>query len=112
MSERKALLRAYKEREVEAGIYAVRCLATGEVWIGATQDLSTRQSGVWFSLRLGSHREKTMQAAWNAHGADAFVFEAVETVDAEGLDSFGRASRLKDRREHWIKTLNAKGLNR
>ena len=110
MSGRKALLRAYKEREVEAGIYAVRCAATGETWVGATPDLSTRQNGVWFSLRQGSHREKSLQAAWNAHGAEAFVFETVEAVDTEGLDRFGRDSRLKDRREHWIATLSARGL--
>lgn len=110
MSGRKALLRAYKERKVEAGIYAVRCVATGEAWVGATPDLSTRQSGVWFSLRLGSHRDKSLQAAWNAHGPDAFAFEAVEAVDTEGLDRFGRDSRLKERRQHWIAALNARGL--
>jgi hypothetical protein len=110
MSGRKALLRAYKERKVEAGIYAVRCAVTGQAWVGATPDLATRQNGVWFSLRQGSHREKSLQAAWNAHGPDAFVFEAVEAIDAEGLDRFGRDSRLKDRREHWIAALNATGL--
>lgn len=111
MSGRKALLRAYKDRKVEAGVYAVRCLVSGEVWVGATPDLSTRQSGVWFTLRLGSHREPSLQAAWNAHGADAFAFEPIETIDAEGLDAFGRASRLKDRRDHWIEAMNARGLN-
>ncbi len=110
MSGRKALLREYKERKVEAGIYAVRCATSGEVWIGATPDLSTRQNGVWFSLRQGGHREPSLQAAWNAHGADAFAFEAVEAVDTEGLDRFGRDSRLKERRAHWIATLNATGL--
>lgn len=110
MSGRKALLREYKERKVEAGIYAVRCLATDQVWVGSTADLSTRQNGIWFSLRLGSHREKSLQAAWTAHGADAFAFEPVETIDVEGLDRFGRDSRLKERRQHWIAALNATGL--
>lgn len=110
MSGRKALLRAYKERKVEAGIYAVRCLTTGQAWVGATADLSTRQNGIWFSLRQGSHREPSLQAAWAAHGVDAFAFEPVEAVDAEGLDRFGRDSRLKERRAHWIAALNATGL--
>lgn len=110
MSGRKALLREYKERKVEAGVYAVRCLATGELWIGSTADLSTRQNGIWFSLRQGSHRETSLQAAWTAHGAEAFAFENVETVDVEGLDRFGRDSRLKERRAHWIAALNATGL--
>jgi hypothetical protein len=111
MSGRKALLRAYKERKVEAGVYAIRCGASGEVWVGATSDLSTRQNGVWFSLRQGSHREPTLQAAWIRHGAEAFLFDAVEGVDLEGLDPFGRAARLKDRRNHWIEALGARGLN-
>jgi hypothetical protein len=111
MSGRKALLREYKERKVEAGIYAVRCTATCEAWIGATPELSTRQNRIWFSLRLGSHREPSLQKAWNTHGADAFMFEPVEVIDVEGLDGFGRASRLKERRAHWIQMLNAKGLN-
>lgn len=111
MSERKALLRAYKERKVEAGVYAVRCIATGQAWVGATPDLSTRQNGVWFSLRMGTHRERDLQASWNRHGAESFVFEAVETIDVEGLDRFGRDSRLKDHRAHWVEALNAAGLN-
>ena len=32
MSGRDALLRAYKERKVEAGVYAVRCAATATSW--------------------------------------------------------------------------------
>lgn len=110
MYGRKALLREYKERKVEAGVYAVRCLATGQAWVGSTPDLSTRQNGIWFSLRLGSHREKSLQAAWTAHGAEAFAFEAVEAIDVEGLDRFGRDSRLKERRAHWIAAMNATGL--
>lgn len=111
MSERKALLRAYKERKVEPGVYAVRCTASGEVWVGATPDLATRQNGVWFTLKLGSHREPSLQAAWKAHGEAAFVFEAVETVETEGLDSFTRNGRLKDRRDHWAQVLGAQSLN-
>ncbi|WP_297510174.1 GIY-YIG nuclease family protein [uncultured Caulobacter sp.] len=110
MSGRKALLRQYRERKVEAGIYAVRCAVTGEAWIGATPDLSTRQSGIWFSLGHGAHREASLQTAWKTHGPDAFVFDALEVVDIEGLDRFGRDSRLKARRSHWIAALNGKGL--
>ena len=111
MSERKALLRAYKERKVEPGVYAVRCTASGEVWVGATPDLATRQTGIWFTLKLGSHREPSLQAAWKAHGEDAFAFEPVEVVDTEGLDTFTRNSKLKDRRDHWVEAMGAKGLN-
>ncbi len=109
---RRDLVRAYKERAVRAGIYAVRCAATGEVWIGGTPDLSTRQGGVWFALRTGGHTSPTLQEAWNAHGEAAFAFEVLEVLDDEGLERLGRASLLVERREHWRMTLHAEGLRR
>lgn len=112
MNGRKALVRDYRDRKVQAGVYAVRCAASGEVWVGGTPDLATRQSGVWFTLRHGSHTEKSLQAAWTAHGEAVFSFETLEVIDDEELGPLGRSSLLKDRRAAWIQDLGAKGLNR
>jgi len=111
-NNRRALVRDYKEREVRAGIYAVRCATTGEVWIGGTPDLSTRRNGVWFALRTGGHASPSLQQAWNAHGEPAFAFEVLEVIDDKGLERLGRASLLLERREHWRTTLHAEGLRR
>ena len=111
-NNRRALVRDYKDREVQAGVYAVRCAPTGEVWIGGTPDLSTRQSGVWFALRMGGHASTSLQTAWNAHGEAAFGFEVLEVLDDKGLERLGRASLLVERREHWREALQAEGLRR
>ncbi|MDR7116956.1 GIY-YIG nuclease family protein [Caulobacter sp. BE254] len=111
-NDRRALVRDYKDREIQAGIYAVRCATTGEVWIGGTPDLSTRQNGVWFALRTGGHTSPTLQQAWNAHGEAAFGFEVLEVLDDKGLERLGRASLLVERREHWRASLHAEGLRR
>lgn len=112
MTDRRTLVRDYKDREVEAGIYAIRCAPTGELWIGGTPDLSTRQNGVWFSLRMGGHTSPSLQAAWTLHGEAAFAFEVLEVLDDEGLERLGRASLLVERREHWRASLQAEGLRR
>ena len=112
MNGRKALVRDYRDRKVEAGIYAVRCAASGEAWVGGTPDLATRQNGLWFTLRHGSHSEKTLQTAWTAHGEAAFSFEPLEVLDDETLGPLGKSSLLKERRAAWIGALGAKGLNR
>lgn len=112
MTDRRTLIRDYKDRAVEAGIYAIRCAATGAVWIGGTPDLATRQNGVWFSLRMGGHASPTLQAAWTAHGEAAFAFEVLEVLDDKGLERLGRASLLVERREHWRAALQAEGLRR
>jgi hypothetical protein len=73
--DRKAAIAAYKERKSLAGIYAVRCGASGQVWVGQTLDLDKIQNRIWFTLRLGSNSNRDLQSAWTAHGADAFTFE-------------------------------------
>lgn len=105
---RRELLGAYKERPVRAGVFAVRCAASGQCWTGATENLDTRQNGVWFALRLGSHPGRSLQAAWKAHGAEAFTYEVLEVIEAEeGADRWTQTSRLKDAEARWRETLGA-----
>ena len=104
---RRSAVRDYKERKVPAGIFAVRCAATGQAWVGLSRNLDGQQNSTLFGLRLGSHMNKALQAAWNAHGADAFAFEVLEVVDDEDLTALGRADLLKRRERHWVDTLGA-----
>lgn len=53
-SARRAAVAAYKERKPEWGVFAVRCLATGQAWVGESRHLDTQQNGLWFALRHGS----------------------------------------------------------
>jgi hypothetical protein len=107
-ADRKAALQRYKERKVEAGIYKIRCHATGASWVGRAPDLSTIGNRTWFTLRHGSHSNKPLQAAWNAQGADAFAFEIVEALEEKPEESaFLRDRRLKARLEHWREALGA-----
>ena len=107
--DKKAARAAWKERKVAAGIYSVRCSATGEVWLGATPDLATVEGRLWFDLKQGRHRSRTMQAAWNAHGPDAFACREVEQVTDETEPLF-RDRLLKERLAHWCAELGAERI--
>jgi hypothetical protein len=104
---RREAIRQYKDQKPEPGIFAVRCAATGEAWVGMSRNLAQQQNGIWFSLRMGGHPNRAVQAAWNAHGAESFGFEVLEVVDDEGLSRLGLESRLKDRSGHWREALAA-----
>jgi hypothetical protein len=105
IDDRKAAIAAYKKRKSAAGIYAVRCTASGETWIGQTLNLETIQNRIWFSLRAGGHSNRELQRAWTAHGADAFSFEPLEQLKDEEL-AYVRDTLLKERFIHWQSTLN------
>ena len=98
--DRKAAIAAYKERKTPFGIFAVRCSATGQVWVGRSRHLDTQQNGLWFSLRLGSGMNRDLQAAWNAYGQAAFTFEELERLSDETLP-YVRQAKLKERLAFW-----------
>lgn len=106
-SRKREIAREYKERKTSPGIYAVRCTPTNEVWVGNTRNLERQQNGTFFALRLGSHTNKKMQAAWKEHGEAAFAYEPLEEIDAEELTTYLLNAALKEREQHWRKELNA-----
>ncbi|MEE7451303.1 hypothetical protein MRF4_27950 [Methylobacterium radiotolerans] len=104
--DRKAAVSAYKKREVESGIYAVRCKASGAVWVGSSPDLSKIQNRLWFTLRQGTNTHRSLQSAWTAHGAEAFSFEIVERLDAEEI-GYVRDRVMKEHLVQWAECLQA-----
>jgi hypothetical protein len=103
--DRKAAVAAYKKRKAPAGIFAVRCAASGQAWVGRALNLDTIQNRIWFSLRAGSHSNAELQSAWAAHGTDSFSFEPLEALKDEEL-AYVRDTLLKERAIHWRMTLN------
>jgi hypothetical protein len=102
-------VRDFKERKVARGIYAVRCAATGEVWVGASRNLDQQQNSIWFGLRSGGYINRAVQAAWRAHGEATFNFETLEEIDPD-LGPVGQADALKTRLAHWQAELGAPKL--
>ena len=98
--DRKAAVSAWKERKSAPGIYAIRCTVSGERWLGQAPDMATVQNRHWFALRMGSHTNRALQAAWTLHGADALVLEVVELL-AEENDPVLRDSRLRNALRRW-----------
>jgi hypothetical protein len=81
--ERKAAIAAYKERKTIGGVYVVRCTASGELWVGQCPNLDGIQNRVWFTLRLGTDPNQSLQTAWRQHGAEHFQFEVLEQTDED-----------------------------
>jgi hypothetical protein len=107
---RKALLQAYKEKPASPGVFALRCTASGQVWVQSSLNLESQSNRIWFSLRLGTHRNAAAQAAWNQHGAATFAFEVLERIVEPDLEPYVLAARLKARTLHWRTELGAPAL--
>ena len=104
---RREALRRYKEAKPPVGVFAVRCLASGQVWVGASRNLEQQQNPIWFGLRLGGHINRAMQAAWRDHGEAAFAFERLEVVEDKDLSPTALDLRLKAAERRWREALGA-----
>jgi hypothetical protein len=104
---RRDAVRQYKERASSVGVFAVRCAASGQAWVGTSQNIAQKQNGVWFGLRTGGHPNREMQAAWQAHGEAAFSFEPLEMLDVAELSRLTIDLKLKDAEAHWRAELGA-----
>ena len=72
--------------DVEAsGIYQIRNLVNGKVYIGSAKCFRVRWNSHRAKLVKGGHHSKHLQASWVKHGPNAFAFEPVEVCSAVEL---------------------------
>jgi len=107
---RRELVREYKEQRQQIGVYAVRCAATGEVWVSGSPNLEKQQNSTWFQLRIGGHPNRALQAAWTAHGEHAFSFEIVAELNDDERTAYALKADLKALETEWRERLGAKAV--
>ena len=74
-----------------------------------SRNLGAAKNANWFTLRIGTHRDKALQAEWNTHGEPAFQFEILEKLE-EDVHPLAVADLLKAARSRWIAQLGARGI--
>jgi hypothetical protein len=79
-ARKRELLRQYKDNPPAAGVYAIRCAASGFLVVSAAMNVAGAINRERFQLRLNGHRNKTLQREWNAHGEAAFSFETIDVL--------------------------------
>lgn len=75
----------------ECGIYLIRHLASGKVYVGSSVNVRQRWHAHRSRLRRGSHHSRRLQRAWTKYGEAAFVFEVVLTCAPSELASCEQA---------------------
>ncbi len=71
----------YNENSLKSGVYQIRNLINGKVYIGSAKRFKERGKDHLRSLERGKHHNKHLQASWNKYGTDNFVFEVIEVVN-------------------------------
>lgn len=73
----------YSGKSKLAGIYKIRNKINGRIYIGSAKCFQVRWSQHATSLKGNRHQNKFLQADYNKCGADAFIFEIIETTEGD-----------------------------
>ena len=103
--DRKAIIREYKESRRPMGVFQVRNTVTDQVFIGASTDLPAMLNRQRAQLRLGAHANRRLQADWQTHGPEAFVFEVLDTLAAQDEPGHDPKDDLRVLEAMWLEKL-------
>ena len=84
MDRKKELKQQYKQAQRPMGVFAVRSKVENRCYVEAALELKGTMNSTTFKLRLGSHPNQGLQAAWNAEGESNFTVEVLETLECDG----------------------------
>lgn len=73
----------YNGHSKSSGIYQIRNLNNGRIYIGSAKEFKSRLTCHTKTLRKGTHHNKFLQNDWNKCGEDSFIFEVLEVVEGE-----------------------------
>ena len=92
MKSRKEIKEAYKQMKFQIGVFQIRNLINGKVFIGSSLDLVASWNSQRFQLNAGLHQNSKLQKEWAELGADNFVYEIVSELkqDAETSVNYNR----------------------
>ena len=92
---RKERINEYKNTKFRAGVFQIRNLVNGKVYIDKSVNLDKIWNRHRLELNFGSHRVKALQADWKDLGEAGFAFEILGEVEQREDASFDLNRELK-----------------
>jgi hypothetical protein len=107
MKTKKEIIREYKDRRKPAGIFQIKNVSTGKVFLGSSLDLDGVLNSHRFRLEAGLHPNESLQQEWNEKGPREFEFTILETVPATDDPQVRSEDELTLLEGIWLEKLEA-----
>lgn len=109
MNRKQELVREYKQRPRQMGIFQVRNTANGKILVGSSTDLPAILNRHRAGLRLGGHPNRAIREDCKTFGADAFEFEILDTLPVPDEPGYDPSADLRTLEAMWIEKLSPFG---
>jgi group I intron endonuclease len=115
MKTHKELKEEYKQKKPKMGVFQIKNIVNGKVFIGSSTDLQAIWHRQNLQLNIGMHPNSNLQKDWKEHGAENFIYEIIEEIKQSEDKPVDYNKEIKTLEEMYIEELqpfNDKGYNR
>lgn len=106
---KRELKSKYKSAGTPAGIFQIRNLVNGKVFLGIAQNLPGILNSNRFQLTAGNHPNTSLQAEWKRFGPTAFAFETLDEISPNEDCRVDIRIELSELQQLWIEKLKPYG---
>ena len=109
--DKKELKKKYKQTMRPMGVYQIKNLVNGKIFIGSSSDIPGKINSQKFQLSLGSHMNQELQNDYKLFGSDNFAFEILDYLEPKEDINYDYTDDLKALKEMWIEKLSISSPN-
>ncbi|MCL1948508.1 MAG: GIY-YIG nuclease family protein [Turicibacter sp.] len=84
---KKEITAQYKERDIIGGVYLIRNLESGKLFLDVDTNIGAIQNRFNFAVRTNTCVQMKLQKDWNAQKGQGFEFEVLETLEKDNGQS-------------------------
>lgn len=114
MINKSEIKKDYKRTLTPMGVYQVKNLVNGKIFIGSNKNIPARINRHKFELKLNSDDIKELQEDYNKYGEENFSFEILDELKPKEDPDYNYKEDIKVLEQLWIDKLrpfDEKGYN-
>lgn len=109
MTDKKTLKDQYKQAVQPMGVYQIKNLANGKIFIGASKNLPGKINSHRFQLKMGSHMNMALQNEFTHFGEINFSFEVLDKLEPKEDPAYDYGLDLDVLEKMWLEKLQPYG---
>lgn len=102
MTDKKEIKKAYKQAVRPIGVYQVKNLESGKIYLGRAMDLNGKLNSEKFQLKNKMHMNRELQKDFNDLGDEKFAFEVLDRLQPKEGAGHDHGQELKELEEIWL----------
>jgi len=109
VTDKKELKKQYKQNQPRMGIFQIKNLVNGKIFIGRGLNVQGIINSAKFQLAHGSHINSELQKDYKHFGEQNFSFEVIDYLDPKEDPDYDYSRDLASLEEIWIEKLEPYG---